>query len=78
MSYSCPTKEIQETPIWDTIEEPRFDKDPPLPRIESISMQGEVTIVFNKKMQAEAVLTEKDFAVDRSAGRALAGDDLQV
>ena len=41
-------------------------------------MQGEVTIVFNKKMQAEAVLTEKDFAVDRSAGRALAGDDLQV
>ena len=77
MSYSCPTRE-EEAPIWNTIMEPRFDKDPPLPRIESISVQGAVTIVFNKEMQAEAVLAERDFDVERSAGRVLARDAIQV
>lgn len=36
----------------------RYDEDAPVPRIDSISVRGEVTVLFSKSMQTRAVLTQ--------------------
>ena len=70
VAYSCLMEE-EVTQIQNTISEPRFDKDPPVPVIDSISSQGEVTILFDRKMESEAVLSEDDDTIYEPAGRIL-------
>lgn len=57
--YTCPEPEKEE-PVLDTVKEFRYDKDAPVPVIDSISTHGEVTVLFSKPMQTRAVLTQDE------------------